>query len=43
MQLELLGEITNAQSPPPGHFACIGSLMAGQNTQQAGLAAAVSA
>ena len=43
IQLELLRQITDAQSAPPRHFAGIRALMAGQNAQQAGLAAAVSA
>jgi hypothetical protein len=41
VQLELLRQITDAQPAPPRHFAGIGVLMAGEDAQQAGLAAAI--
>ena len=43
IQLELLWQVADAQSPPPCHFAGVRALMAGQNAQQARLSATVSA
>ena len=43
IQLELLRQVADAQAAPPRHFAGVGALMAGQDAQQAGLAAAVPA